>query len=154
MSEAIIKVENLGKRYHLGAGRSNERYTALRDVIATKAAAPFRALKVKLERRKEKTNGELTAALRPPPSDSELSPCNLPTFKPSHSTPEDRRQIDSVEDSPPSRVRTACKACRHTVREVKSSHHEPGGNKADDQRDERGGEIPRSSLSSNPRAGE
>ncbi len=35
--------------------------------------APFRALKVKLERRKEKTNGELTAALRPSPSDSELS---------------------------------------------------------------------------------
>ena len=68
--------------------------------------------------------------------------------------PERRRQIDSVEDSPPSRVRTACKARRHTVREVKSSHHEPGGNKADDQRDERGGEIPRSSLSSNPRAGE
>ncbi len=73
MSEAIITEENLGKRYRLGASRSNERYTALRDVMAQKAAAPFRALKVKLERRKEKTNGELTAALRPPPSDSELS---------------------------------------------------------------------------------
>ncbi len=64
MSEAIITVENLGKRYRLGASRSGERYTALRDVMAQKAAAPFRALKVKLERRKEKTNGELTAALR------------------------------------------------------------------------------------------
>ncbi len=98
-ADAIIKVENLGKRYRLGAGRSNERYTAPRDAMAQKAAAPFRALKVKLERRKEKTNGELTAALRPPPSDSELSPCNLPTFKPSHSTPEDRRQIDPAENS-------------------------------------------------------
>ncbi len=96
MSEAIITVEGLGKRYRLGASRSNERYTALRDVIATKAAAPFRALKVKLERRKEKTNGELIAALRPPPSDSELSPCNLPTFKPSHSTPEDFWALKNV----------------------------------------------------------
>ncbi len=34
MSEAIITVENLGKRYRLGASRTNERYTALRDVVA------------------------------------------------------------------------------------------------------------------------
>ncbi len=34
MSEAIITVEGLGKRYRLGAGHSNERYTALRDVVA------------------------------------------------------------------------------------------------------------------------
>lgn len=38
MSDTVISVENLGKRYTLGAGgRSNERYTALRDVIAIKA---------------------------------------------------------------------------------------------------------------------
>jgi lipopolysaccharide transport system ATP-binding protein len=42
MSEAIITVENLGKRYRLGAGRSSERYTALRDVIADKARALIR----------------------------------------------------------------------------------------------------------------
>ena len=54
MSEAIITVEGLGKRYRLGAGRSAERYTALRDVIATRAAAPFSALKSKWKRRKEK----------------------------------------------------------------------------------------------------
>jgi len=41
MSEAIITVENLGKRYHLGT-QSNERYTALRDVIANKAKSLFR----------------------------------------------------------------------------------------------------------------
>ncbi len=46
MSDAIIKVENLGKRYRLGAGHSNERYAALCDVMAQKASAPFRALKV------------------------------------------------------------------------------------------------------------
>jgi len=38
MSSAIITVENLGKRYRLGAGRSGERYTALRDVNPEKAA--------------------------------------------------------------------------------------------------------------------
>lgn len=42
MSEAIITVEGLGKRYRLGASRSNERYTALRDVISDKAKNLFR----------------------------------------------------------------------------------------------------------------
>jgi hypothetical protein len=45
MSDTIISVENLGKRYRLGAGRPNERYTALRDVIARKATAPWRAFR-------------------------------------------------------------------------------------------------------------
>jgi len=45
MSDAIITVENLGKRYRLGAGRSNERYTALRDVIAHSMSEPFRRLR-------------------------------------------------------------------------------------------------------------
>jgi len=36
VSEAIITVEGLGKRHRLGAGRSNERYAALRLVIANK----------------------------------------------------------------------------------------------------------------------
>lgn len=38
MSEAIIAVEGFGKRYRLSAGRSSERYTALRDVIPEKAS--------------------------------------------------------------------------------------------------------------------
>lgn len=80
MSDAIITVEGLGKKYRLGAGRSRERYTALRDVVAEAAMKPFRALKSELERRKEKTNGELTAALRPPPSDSERSTSNFPLY--------------------------------------------------------------------------
>jgi lipopolysaccharide transport system ATP-binding protein len=41
-NDTIIAVENLGKRYRLGAGRSNERYTALRDVLTDKAKSLFR----------------------------------------------------------------------------------------------------------------
>ncbi|MGI8960841.1 MAG: ABC transporter ATP-binding protein [Bryobacteraceae bacterium] len=49
MSDAIITVEGLGKRYRLGASRSNERYTALRDVVAEAAAKPFRSLSGKFK---------------------------------------------------------------------------------------------------------
>ena len=42
MSEAIITVEGLGKRYRLGAVNSGERYTALRDVLTDKAKSIFR----------------------------------------------------------------------------------------------------------------
>ena len=41
MSDVIIHVENLGKRYRLGK-KSSERYTALRDVIANKTKSLFR----------------------------------------------------------------------------------------------------------------
>ena len=34
MSDTVIRVENLGKRYSIGHKQSGERYTALRDVIA------------------------------------------------------------------------------------------------------------------------
>src|SRR5216110_1078814 len=44
MSGAIITVENLGKKYSLRHQR-NERYTALRDVIAEKALGFFKNLK-------------------------------------------------------------------------------------------------------------
>ncbi len=45
MSEAIITVEGLGKRYRLDARNSGERYTALRDVITEKASGIFKKLK-------------------------------------------------------------------------------------------------------------
>lgn len=62
VSDAVITVEGLGKKYRLGAGRSNERYTALRDVIAQKAAAPFRAMRRKVGNRKENAaNGAVSA---------------------------------------------------------------------------------------------
>ena len=44
-SEPIISVENLSKRYQLGVARQNERYTALRDVVAQKARNLFRSRK-------------------------------------------------------------------------------------------------------------
>ena len=49
--EVVIRVENLGKRYRLGAGRSGERYTALRDVIADKTRSLFRARHSSLKQR-------------------------------------------------------------------------------------------------------
>ena len=50
-SDAIITVEGLGKRYRLGAGRSNERYTALRDVLSDKVGSIFRCNDLTSDRR-------------------------------------------------------------------------------------------------------
>jgi len=44
MSDAVITVENLGKKYRIGRQSRNHRYAMLRDVIAQKCAAPFRAV--------------------------------------------------------------------------------------------------------------
>jgi lipopolysaccharide transport system ATP-binding protein len=45
MSDAIIHVENLGKRYRIRHQLEGARYVALRDVIASKFAAPMRWLR-------------------------------------------------------------------------------------------------------------
>ena len=48
MSEIVIRAENLGKMYHIGAlqkAGSYYSYKSLRDAIADAAAAPFRALR-------------------------------------------------------------------------------------------------------------
>ena len=45
MSDYIIKVENLGKKYKIRHQQDQQRYVALRDVIAEKAAAPLRWLR-------------------------------------------------------------------------------------------------------------
>jgi len=45
MSEPIISVEGLGKRYRIQHQQAREPYVALRDVIAQKVAAPFRRLR-------------------------------------------------------------------------------------------------------------
>jgi lipopolysaccharide transport system ATP-binding protein len=44
MSEILISVENLGKKYRISHEGQRQRYIALRDVIAQKCAAPLRAL--------------------------------------------------------------------------------------------------------------
>jgi lipopolysaccharide transport system ATP-binding protein len=43
MSDTVIRVENLGKRYIIGH-QQQERYTALRDVLANKAKGLTRLL--------------------------------------------------------------------------------------------------------------
>ena len=48
MSDTMISVEKVGKRYALSHKGKGERYTALRDVIARQAAAPFRAIGKKM----------------------------------------------------------------------------------------------------------
>jgi lipopolysaccharide transport system ATP-binding protein len=44
MSDYVIKVENLGKKYKIRHQQDQQRYVALRDVIASKATAPLRWL--------------------------------------------------------------------------------------------------------------
>jgi lipopolysaccharide transport system ATP-binding protein len=45
MSDYIIKVENLGKKYKIRHQQERQRYVALRDVVSEKAAAPLRWLR-------------------------------------------------------------------------------------------------------------
>ncbi|MBR8835799.1 MAG: ABC transporter ATP-binding protein [Stigonema ocellatum SAG 48.90 = DSM 106950] len=55
MSDTVIRVENLGKKYVIGH-QQPERYTALRDVIASRAQAllnPFRKQKSKIQNSQE-----------------------------------------------------------------------------------------------------
>jgi hypothetical protein len=47
MSDAIITVENLGKKYRISHQGERQRYTALHDVIAEKAKGFFKKLKTK-----------------------------------------------------------------------------------------------------------
>jgi lipopolysaccharide transport system ATP-binding protein len=48
MSDTVISVENVGKRYALRHKNNGEAYTTLRDVIARQAAAPFKAIGKKI----------------------------------------------------------------------------------------------------------
>jgi len=48
MSDIVISVENIGKRYRLHRQGKGERYTTFRDVIARQAVAPFRAVRDKM----------------------------------------------------------------------------------------------------------
>jgi lipopolysaccharide transport system ATP-binding protein len=48
MSDIVISVENIGKRYSLRHQGKGEPYTALRDVIARQAVAPFKTIRDKV----------------------------------------------------------------------------------------------------------
>ena len=50
MSQPIISVDRLGKRYRLTHQGERQRYATLRDVIAHKLAAPFRALNGRVQK--------------------------------------------------------------------------------------------------------
>jgi lipopolysaccharide transport system ATP-binding protein len=80
MSEAIITVENLGKRYRISHQGERQRYTALRDVIAEKAKGVFGKLKFgkqKAESRKQKAEISNAEGQNPFP----ISKFPISTFK-------------------------------------------------------------------------
>lgn len=59
MSDIAIRVENLGKQYHIGALQQNEghySYKSLRDSIASAATAPFRAARALLGQKDTRQN--------------------------------------------------------------------------------------------------
>jgi lipopolysaccharide transport system ATP-binding protein len=56
MSEMVISIENVSKRYTLRHKSNGEAYTTLRDVIARQAAAPFKAIAQKVSS-KNRSNG-------------------------------------------------------------------------------------------------
>jgi lipopolysaccharide transport system ATP-binding protein len=64
--DTIISVENVGKRYTLRHNAKNEPYVALRDVIAQKALAPFKAIGKRMRPRSGPTvsssNGSTSAS--------------------------------------------------------------------------------------------
>ena|SRR5665213_1207085 len=76
MSDVIISVQGLGKKYRIQHQAEGRRYVALRDVIAQKLKAPFKFLR-------RSQNSEVrsrTSDLRPPPSaPSPISDLRPPT---------------------------------------------------------------------------
>jgi lipopolysaccharide transport system ATP-binding protein len=61
MSDIAIRVENLGKQYHIGNLQQNDghfAYKSLRDSIAAAAAAPLRAVRALMGRNRVGENGE------------------------------------------------------------------------------------------------
>jgi lipopolysaccharide transport system ATP-binding protein len=67
MSDTIISVENVGKRYALSHRGTGERYTTLRDVVARQVIAPFKAIGSKMRVRRS-LNGSHSNGLTYPSS--------------------------------------------------------------------------------------
>jgi lipopolysaccharide transport system ATP-binding protein len=70
MSDTVISVENVCKRYTLRHKLNGERYATFRDVIARQAAAPFRAIGKKMFVRNGSNGSHLDAANGPSSSNS------------------------------------------------------------------------------------
>lgn len=45
MSDYVIRIENLGKKYNIRHQQERQKYVAMRDIIADKASAPLRWLR-------------------------------------------------------------------------------------------------------------
>jgi lipopolysaccharide transport system ATP-binding protein len=71
MSDTVISVENLGKRYTLRHQHKGERYTTFRDVIARQATAPFKAIAKKIQARSG-LNGSRSDGSTYPPSNGSV----------------------------------------------------------------------------------
>src|ERR1039458_3735328 len=69
MSDVIISVEGLGKKYRISHQGERQRYVALRDVIAEKAKQLFSRGQKTEERGQRSAIRDQTSDLRPPTSD-------------------------------------------------------------------------------------
>src|SRR5208282_5710492 len=65
MSDAIISVENLGKKYRIQHQAERQRYVALRDVIAQKMKAPFHFFRRSQKSEVRSQTSSPTSGLRP-----------------------------------------------------------------------------------------
>ena len=70
MSDTIISVESVGKRYTLNHKGNREPYIALRDVIARQAVAPFKAIGEKMRIRSRVDCSHLNGSTYPPSNGS------------------------------------------------------------------------------------
>jgi lipopolysaccharide transport system ATP-binding protein len=70
MSDTVISVENVGKRYTLSHQVNGERYTSFRDVIARQALAPLRAIGEKMRRRGGLNGSQFNGPTHPPSNNS------------------------------------------------------------------------------------
>ena len=68
MSETVISIENVSKKYTLRHKKSGEAYTTLRDVIARQAAAPFRAIGEKMRSFRGPNGSSPHPSAGPPPN--------------------------------------------------------------------------------------
>lgn len=82
MADTVITVENLGKKYRIAHQAGRQRYTALRDVLTEKVAAPLRWPRTR-ERRSE--DGGQRAEDKMPTSDLRSPTSN--SFGAPHLTP-------------------------------------------------------------------
>jgi len=73
MSEAIITVSQLGKKYRISHQGERQQYTTLRDVIAQKARSFFRSRPILASDLRPRTSGAVASSVLRPPSSGKSS---------------------------------------------------------------------------------